>query len=163
MQEPDKALSISNPRLLAAIYFTLLTVLFTLSIDALLYAYGINEYIPLYQMTLLGVIIAACSGALFGELIVHSQGHYLRKAFFWGFLMTMVALLFYDIGFLCLLNLNIPTSFAMSSAMTSIHLYFLVLFYSFILVGWWLGIIFGLTAMYLRGSLVYYLLRSLDQ
>ena len=163
MQAQDDALSISNPRLIAAIYFTVLTVMFTLAIDAFLYAYGINEYIPLHQMTLLGVIIAACIGALFGKKIVHAPQPHLRNAFLWGFLMTLTAMIFYDIGFLGLLSLNVPTAFAMNSLITALHLYLLILFYSFILVGWWLGIIFGLTAMYLRGSLVYYILRSLDQ
>jgi hypothetical protein len=163
MRDQDLALSISNPRLISAIYFTLLTVVLTLAIDAILYAYGINQYIPIYQLTCLGVVIAALSGALFGERIVHCETHFLRTAFLWAVLMTLLALVFYDMGFLYLLHLNNPKAFALSSFTTTLHLYLLLLIYSFILVGWWLAILFGLTAMYLRGFLVYYLLRSQNE
>lgn len=75
MNTQDPALSISNPRLLSAIYFGLLSVVGTILINAFLTSIGIEEIIPVYQSVILGMVVASCTGAIFGEAIVHCKNH----------------------------------------------------------------------------------------
>ena len=56
-EEKDEALEISNPRLLCAIYFTLLAVIANQAIDTFLYAVGVQELLPIYKAILLAVVI----------------------------------------------------------------------------------------------------------
>ncbi|WED42160.1 hypothetical protein [Legionella cardiaca] len=151
MSHEDKALTISNPRLLAAIYFALLAVIVTCIIDVILHLLGAGPFLPLFKAIFLAVVIASCFGAIFGKLIIHSKKPYRRKAFLYGFLMVIVALPFYNVGLLLLKDNNFQQIFAN---------FLFTLFYSFILAGLWLAIAAGFAAMYLRGHLVYDILHS---
>ena len=72
MDTKDEVFSISNPRLLSAVYFSLLAIIVTIAIDMVVYALGIKQFLPVATEIFLGVIVAACFGALFGKLIVYS-------------------------------------------------------------------------------------------
>lgn len=161
MEKEDEALTISNPRLLSAIYFSLLAIIITIAIDLALYLLGIGLSIPLFKAILLSVVIAATFGALFGEKIVHSRQPYKKPAFWWAFLMVMLAVPVYTLGFFILLKQHHPTLFLNATTQHLIYLYLVVLLYSFILAGIWLALFAGIAAIFLRGSLVYFLLRSL--
>ena len=109
------------------------------------------------------MIVAACFGALFGEHIVHSTKPYYQHVFFWAFFMVIAALPFYTLGLLYLLKEDHANLVVHASLTNIMHLYLLVLAYSFILAGVWLAVVAGFAAMYLRGHLVYYILQSINQ
>ena len=158
----DEALTISNPRLLSAVYFSLLAIVATLVIDSILYALGMEQIVPTFKAILLAAIIAACFGALFGARIVYSEKPYRKHAFFWAFLMVIVALPVYNIGLLFLLKEQNATLFANATLARLLYLYLFVLVYSFIIAGVWFAIVAGIAAVYLRSHLVYYILHSLS-
>jgi len=158
----DEALTISNPRLLYAVYFSLLAIVATLVIDSILYALGMEQIVPTFKAILLAAIIAACFGALFGARIVYSEKPYRKHAFFWAFLMVIVALPVYNIGLLFLLKEQNATLFANATLARLLYLYLFVLVYSFIIAGVWFAIVAGIAAVYLRSHLVYYILHSLS-
>ncbi len=161
MRDQDEAANLSNPKIIAAVYFGVFSILLTFVLNAILYAFGLNQILPLYQATLLAVVIAVAFGTLFAHKTVLSQGAYLKKSFLWAVLMTICALLVYDVGFLGLMALNTPQAFDDASLLNIMQLYCMIVVYSFVFVGWWLAILAGLAAMYLRGYLVYFILRSL--
>ena len=163
MKKQDAALTISNPRLLAAVYFSLLAIIATIAIDTILYALGIEQLLPIAKEIFLAVIVAGSFGALFGERIVHSKKPYRNHVFFWAFLMVIVALPVYNVGFIYLMSFEHSPLFIHTSMTQLIYLYLFVLGYSFILVGVWFAIAAGLAAIYLRGYLEYYLLQSTYQ
>ena len=158
----DEALSISNPRLLSAVYFSLLAIVATLAIDLILYALGMEQIVPTFKAILLAAIIAACFGALFGARIVYSEKPYRKHAFFWAFLMVIAALPFYNIGFLLLLKQHNDTLFANATLSHWLYLYLFVLVYSFIIAGVWLAVVAGIAAVYLRSHVVYYIIHALS-
>ena len=159
-KQKDEALSISNPRLLTAVYFSLLAIVVTIIIDTLLYSIGIEQLLPISKAIFLSVIVAACFGALFGKRIIYSEKPFHQRVFFWAFLMVIVALPIYNLGFIFLLKENHAALFAHATFSHLLYLYLFVLLYSFILAGVWLAIIAGLAAVYLRGHVVYYILQS---
>lgn len=163
MTKHDEALTLSNPRLLAAVYFSLLAIIATLAIDTALYILGVEQFLPISKEIFLAVIVAASFGALFGKRIVHSQQPYRKHVFFWAFLMVIAALPVYNLGFIYLLKETHASLFAEATLTHIIYLYLFVLGYSFILAGVWLAILAGLAALYLRGYLEYYILQSLYQ
>ncbi|MBA2651933.1 MAG: hypothetical protein H0U73_06695 [Tatlockia sp.] len=156
----DEALDIPNARLLSAAYFALLAVIVTILIDTVIYAIGIKQLIPTYQAVVLAVLFAAGFGALFGEKIIHRPKPYKRKAFLWGFLMVLIALPFYDVVFLYLLNKYHPKMLEGLSFGNIVLAYLFVVLYSFLLAGLWLALAAGFAAMYLRGHVVYDILHS---
>lgn len=99
MRKDDEALSISNPRLLSAVYFGLLSIVATVIFDAIFYAFGVTQLLPAFQAILLAVIMASCFGALFGQRIIRTQKPYRRRAFLWGFVMVLAALPIYALIF----------------------------------------------------------------
>lgn len=160
MDNQDQALTISNPRLIAAVYFTLLAIITTFCIELVLYFLGINPFIPIFKKLMLAITVAASFGALFGERIVHSKAPYQLTTFLWTFLMVMFAVPFYDLGFVYFLH-NLDTSlYAQASFNHLCYLYLSVLIYSYLLIGLWIAMIAGLAGLYLRGYLVYYLIDS---
>jgi len=161
MKKIDEALTLSNPRLLTGIYFSLLAVIATLSIDALLYWAGVIQFVSISQEIFLAVIVAACFGALFGERIVHCKKPYRKHVFLWAFLMVIVALPIYNLGFLYFMKENHAEFFKHTTIEQLISLYLFVSVYSFILAGVWLAILAGVAALFLRGYLVYYIKQSL--
>lgn len=150
-----------NPRLLGAIYFSLLAVIATLVVDKLLYVVGKEQFLPTAEALLLAVIVAACFGALFAKRILHSDAPYRLHVFFWAVLMVVLALPVYDLGFLFLLKKHALTSFANENLSALLSLYLFILAYSFILAGLWLPIVAGISAIYLRTYLASYLMHSL--
>jgi hypothetical protein len=163
MYTQDDALTISNPRLLAAVYFSLLAVIATILIDTILYSLGIEQLLPISEAIFLAVVVAACFGALFGERIILSPKPYHTHVFFWAFLMVIAAIPVYTAGFVYLMRENHAALFVHASFTQLIYIYLFVLLYSFILAGLWLAIVAGLAAIYLRAYLVYYVLQSLNQ
>lgn len=163
MKKKDEALTISNPRLLTAVYFSLLAIIATIAIDFVLYLFGVEQLLPISKEIFLAVVVAAFFGALFGEHIVHSVRPYRKHVFLWAFLMVIVALPVYNMGFIYLMKEEHSPLFIHASLTQIVYLYLFVLSYSFILVGIWLAIAAGFAAMYLRGHLEYYILQALHQ
>ncbi|KTD74693.1 hypothetical protein [Legionella waltersii] len=160
MKTNDPALSFSNPRLLAAIYFGLLSVVGTILINALLTTIGIEEIIPVYQAVILGMIVSSCTAAIFGESIVHCKYPYKRKVFWLGFAMVMCSLPIFDLGIVFLMREENAKLFAVTSLSSMVLFYLVTLAYSYVLFGVVLAVASGLAAMYLRSQLVYDILHT---
>jgi len=92
MKDYDQALHFSNPRLLCAIYFGVLSVVGTVLIDAFLTLLGIEELVPLYQSVILGMVISSATGALCGKVLIHSRKPFISKVFAIGFFMVLGSL-----------------------------------------------------------------------
>lgn len=160
MARRDPALKISNPRLIAAIYFGLLSVVGTILINAFLTLIGIQELIPVFQAILIGVVVASCTGALFGEHIVHCKKPYKQKVFYLGFIMVIASLPVFDLGLVLAMIWENSTFMPITGIKSIIFLYLTVLFYSYLLFGFLLAIASGFAAMYLRTQLVYDILHT---
>ncbi|HDV5828489.1 TPA: hypothetical protein RJD89_000976 [Legionella pneumophila] len=160
MNTQDPALSISNPRLLSAIYFGLLSVVGTILINAFLTSIGIEEIIPVYQSVILGMVVASCTGAIFGEAIVHCKKPYKRKTFWLGFSMVIASLPVFDLGLVFLMSEANAKLFEVTDLDSMVLFYLVVLAYSYVLFGILLAVASGLAAMYLRGKLVYDILHT---
>jgi hypothetical protein len=161
-ERSDRALKISNARILSAVYFGLLAVVFTFCLDAIFYALGVYQVIPLFEGTLLAMFTASVFGAIFGEKIIHCPQPYKWKVFVWGWLMTILALPFYDLGFVYF-YLSEHNDF-LPALTTSIvfKFYILILIETFALIEFWLGILAGFAAIYLRHHIIYYIYDSKD-
>jgi hypothetical protein len=158
----DRALKIQNARILCGIYFGLLSVVFTLTLDAALYFLGFNQLIPLFAGTLLAMCIATTFGILFGKKIIYSPYPFKKRVFFLGFLKTLCALPFYDLGFVWFYLEAHPDFWQTLSWSSFLPFYGKVIYFSIILVGIWLAVLSGLAALYLRSVLVYYIYDSED-
>lgn len=159
----DPAEHFSNPRMLAAIYFGLLSVVGTILINAFLNTLGIQEIIPLYQSIFLGMAVASGTGALFGERLICSHKPYKRTAFWIGFTMVMASLPVFVLGLVLLMDESNTVFFSLEKTQGMVLFYLKVLGYSYLLYGFFLAIAAGLAAMYLRAQLVYDLLYSDEQ
>lgn len=155
MRTNDPALNFSNPRLLAAIYFGLLSVVGTILINAFLSSIGIEEIIPVYKSVILGMVVASCTGAIFGESIVHCKSPYNTKVFWLGFAMVMASIPVFVLGVVLMMREDYDKVFAVSSLTSMILFYLVALAYSYVLFGVFLAIASGLAAIYLRSHLVY--------
>lgn len=160
MKEQDPALTCSNPRLIGAIYFGLLSVVGTILINALLTSIGIKEIIPVFGAIILGMIVASGTGAIFGERIIHCPKPYKVRTFLIGFIMVIASLPVFDLGFILILKEENAGILSLAQLQNMIYFYITVLAYSYILFGIVLAVGAGLAAMYLRGQLVYDLLAT---
>jgi hypothetical protein len=160
MKKQDPALTCSNPRLIAAIYFGLLSVVGTILINAFLLTLGIKEIIPLFEAIILGMVVASCTGAVCGELIIHCPKPYKVKTFLIGFFMVIASLPIFDLGLVLFMEEENVSLLSLAQMHNMIYFYLVVLAYSYILFGIALAIGAGLAAMYLRGQLVYDLLAT---
>lgn len=163
MKKEDPALTFSYPRLLAAIYFGLLSVVGTILTNALVTSIGVEEIIPVFQAIILGMIVASCTGALFGEMIVHCKKPYKVKTFLIGFFMVLASLPVFDLGLLYFMEESNTKLFSLVKFHDIVITYFIILGYSYILFGFILAICAGLASMYLRGQLIYDILYSDEQ
>ncbi|CAM2759044.1 hypothetical protein [Legionella worsleiensis] len=163
MNTEDRALTMSRPRLLAAIYFALLSVAGTIIINAILDSIGIEQIVPIYKMVLWGMIVAACTGAVFGEHIIHAAKPYKAKTFWLGFAMIMASLPVFDLGLLLLMSEEHAKLFSVAKLHDFVYFYFVILAYSYVLFGVFLAIISGLAALYLRDRLVYDILHTQER
>lgn len=155
MKGKDPALSFPNPRMLAAIYYGLLSVVATIMIDALISSIGINEVIPIYQSVLIGMAVASSFGALYGEVIIFCPKPYWGKTFWMGFSMIMASLPLFILGVLLMMQQENTTLFVTAKLHNIVYVYLVMLGYSYVVFGFFLGIACGLASMYLRGQLVY--------
>lgn len=160
MKTHDPALYFSNPRLLGAVYFGLLSVVGTILIDAFLSLIGIEDYVPLFEAIIVGMIVASATGALFGKQIIHCPKPYMARTFVIGFLMVIVSLPFFALGLLFFMDKGSTALFSVSSFKNLTYSYLVILGYSYILFGFLLAIAAGGVAMYLRGWLVYDILHT---
>jgi ABC-type tungstate transport system substrate-binding protein len=160
MNKHDPALKFSNPRLLAAVYYGLLSVVGTILIDGLLTTIGVNEVIPLFQTIVLGMVVASITGALFAKHIIHCPKPYKKKTFFWGFIMVLLSLPFFVLGLVLFMDESKNQALMANNFYDWFSIYIVVLGYSYILFGFLLAIASGLASMYLRGQLVYHILHT---
>jgi hypothetical protein len=157
----DYALIFPNPRLLAAVYFGLLSVVGTTLINGLLTLLGVKESVPLYHTIVVGMVIASLTGALFGKEIIHCPHPYKAKTFWIGFVMVLASLPFFTLGLLLgLINEPDQPLFSITNFRDFASLYVFALAYSYVIFGFLLAIAAGLAAMYLRGHLVYDILHT---
>lgn len=163
LKKCDEALKISSPRLLSAIYFGLLSIIFAIVMVNVLDFLGLQRILPLSYAIVLGGTIAAIFGALFGEKIILTQEPYAKLAFWWAFLMMMLAIPVYCLGAVIYLVLTHSVFMVDASILQVTHVYLAVLFYTYMMSGLWLAIFSGLAAIYLRGYLVYYIMSSIHQ
>jgi hypothetical protein len=163
MKKQDPALTISNPRLLAAIYFGLLSVVGTILINAFLTSIGVEQIIPVFKAIILGMIVASFTGALFGESIVHCKKPYKTKTFWLGFIMVIASIPIFDLGLLLFMTEENAKLFSIAKFRDLVFFYLVILAYSYILFGLVLAVMSGLAAMYLRGQLVYDILHTQEK
>lgn len=159
-ERQDPAMFCSNPRLISAIYFGLLSVVGTILINALLTTIGFEEKIPLFQAIILGMIVASSTGALFGEQIIHCPTPYKSRTFLLGFSMVIASLPVFVLGLVFFMKVENSNLLSITQTHNMIYFYLYVLAYSYIIFGIILAIGAGLAAMYLRGQLVYDLLNT---
>lgn len=160
MKKNDPALIFSNPRLLATIYYGLLSVVGTILIDAFLTMLGIQEIIPLFQAILLGMIVASITGAIFGKLIIYCPAPYAKKTFLLGFIMVILSLPFFDLGLVLFMDTSENPIIKITNFHDLVSAYLIVLGYSYALFGFLLAIASGLASIYLRGQFVYHVLHT---
>lgn len=160
MHEEDPALDFSNPRLLSAIYFGLLSVVGTILINALLTLIGYEEIVPLFKAIVLGMIVASATGGIFGKHIVCCPRPYTTKVFGIGFIMVIVSLPFFALGLLYFIKQTPNALFSLSDFQSLAYTYIVVLAYSYILFGILLAIAAGFASIYLRAYLVYDILHT---
>ena len=160
MKKQDPALAFSNPRIMAAIYFGLLSVVGTILIDAFLSSIGVEEIIPVFQAVILGMVVASGAGAIFGKNIIHCKKPYKAKTFWLGFFMVISSLPIFDLGLIFFIKEANMNLFSIAKFHDMILFYCVVLSYSYILFGFLLAIAAGLASMYLRGQLVYDVLHT---
>lgn len=155
MKKKDYATNFSNPMLLSAIYFGLLSVVGTILINALLSILDVQQIVPLYKAILWGMIVASCTGACFGKQIISCKAPYKLKTFLIGFLMVLATLPIFTLGILLLMQGEHSVIFDLHDWPDFIATFFSILGYSYALFGFPLAIASGLAAMYLRSILVY--------
>ncbi|WP_392536462.1 hypothetical protein [Legionella sp. 227] len=160
MTKQDPALNFSNSRLLAALYYGLLSVVGTILIDGFLTTIGIEELVPLYKAIILGMIVASITGALFGKNIIHCPRPYKGKTFLLGFIMVLVSLPFFDLGLVLSMETSGNQVLPINNFNDFVYAYLIVLGYSYILFGVWLAIASGFASIFLRGRFVYQVLRT---
>lgn len=158
MNKQDPALEFSNPRLLATVYYGLLSVVGTILINAFLTTIGFEELVPLFKAVILGMVVASITGAIFGERIVHCPEPYKLKTFWLGFIMVLLSLPFFDLGLLLFMDTTENQVLRVTNFSDFVSAYFIVLGYSYILFGFWLAIASGLASIYLRGHFVHHIL-----
>lgn len=162
MKKQDEVFAFSNPRLLSAIYFGLLSVVGTMLINALLSILNIDNGAPLFKAVLWGMFVASCTGAIFGRHIIYCKKPYQIKTFLIGFFMVLISLPVFDFGILLLMQQTKDSLYSISNWHEFVHVFMLIFGYSYVLFGFVLAIGSGLAAMYLRGRLVYDILHTDD-
>lgn len=141
----------STTRTIAACYYSFLSILATIFIQLGLFAFGMGDLIPLSMSFILAVPIAWCSGMIFGNRIIHSNKSCKWRCFLWGVLLMIFALLCYDLLLLFLLKNIHPGMYQLGNGLQdSLLLFLLIAIYSFILIGSWLSILSGISAIFLR-------------
>lgn len=160
MKKQDLALTFSNPRLLATVYYGVLSVVGTILINAFLTILGFEEIVPLFQAIIIGVIVASATGALFGKDIIHCPRPYKMKTFWLGFIMVIASLPIFALGLVLFVAHSDSHLFSITNFQSLVYAYIVVLAYSYALFGIWLAIASGLASMYLRGQLVYDILHT---
>lgn len=160
MNNQDPALTCSNPRLISAIYFGLLSVVGTILINAFLTSIGVEEKIPVFEAVILGMVVASCTGAVMGERIIHCPMPYKARTFLIGFSMVIASLPIFDLGLVFFMIKENASILSIAQLHNMVYFYLYVLAYSYILFGIALAVGAGLAAMYLRGQLVYDILST---
>lgn len=161
MSNDDQALTLSNPRLLSAAYFSLLAIIITIIIDTVLTCMGVEKVVPLYKAVLLAVGVAGVCGALVGKAIIQSPAPYKKRVFLLGFLMVIVAVPLYNVGFIYMLPATNAYVFIDNTISHAIYIFFITLLYSYLLAGVWMALLAGLAAVYLRGYLANYIVNAI--
>lgn len=160
MKTEDSALHFSNPRILGAIYFGLLSVVGTILINAFLTLIGIRELVPLFQAIILGMIIASLTGAVCGKRIIYCPKPFVIKTFWIGFTMVLASLPFFALGLVFFMQDSGSSLFSFQNFKDIAYAYLVVLAYSYVLFGVVLAIAAGFASIYLRGWLVYDILHT---
>ncbi|NDH09625.1 MAG: hypothetical protein EBY16_08465 [Gammaproteobacteria bacterium] len=162
LERNRRVLNSQNARILTAVYFGLLAVVFTLLLDATMYVLGMPQLIPLFEGTLLAMFVASVFAYFYGDKIINAPKPFAGRVFISGFLMTLSAIPFYILGFTFFYLFNHPDFIIHFTIWTFLRTYTFILIYGFLLIGIWLAIFAGLAALYLRSRISYYVVDSLD-
>lgn len=155
MKSEDKAFRVVHVRIISAVYFALLAGIATVLIDSFLTSLGMEEVIPIIQNVPLALGVAAVFGALYGEKIMHAKAPYKLHVFLWGFLMTLSALPIYNAFLIYFVRYDNLPLFANAKFIHYFYLYWASLAYLFIVAGFWIALMAGLAAIFLRSQVVY--------
>ena len=137
---------IHNAHLITSVYSGVLAIGFTIIVDHFLDFLGAH-LIPTLWSVILAFVVATIFGAMFGNKIVRIEKHYASQSFCWGVLMVIVALPVYALGISILMHFHHEISFTDRPMEELFRLYGIVLYYSLILVAWWLPLVGGVAAM----------------
>ena len=141
----------STHRTIAACYFTFLSIIATFIIQAMLFLFGMGDLIPFFMSFLLSIPIAWLSGMIFGNAIITSPKKSKWRCFLWGFSLILFALPLYDLCLLFLLHNIHPYMYNLGHGLKdSLILYLFIIIYSFVLIGSWLCLLSGFSAIFLR-------------
>ncbi len=163
MEKPDIALTISSPRLLCAVYFGLLSVLFAVVFHNTMEWFGLKPLMPLAHAVFLGGLITSCVAALYGKILLLAPKPFKANVFWQAFGMSMLALPVYCVGVLISLYINESPLMLNANPTHAIKLFLIIWMYYIMLFGFFLSFITGFAAIYLRAHLVYHLMNSIDQ
>lgn len=139
----------ASARSLAGCYFAFLSIIATALIQLALFSLGMGDLIPKLMGFFLALPTGFIAGLLFGNAIISSTSKW--RCFLWGFLMVWVMLPLYDLCLLFLLQNVHPGMYKLGSELQDyLMLYLLIITYSFVLIGSWLSILSGFSAIYLK-------------
>lgn len=142
-----------SPRIIAAIFYTIISLLATILVQLMLHGFGMGELIPWHYSLLLTPPIAWCSAWCFGRLIIFGKSRRKLLCFFWGVCVVLVSLPLYDLCLLFLLRHIHPSMYRAGESLAAyFQLYLMMVCYSLILIGSWLALLSGFAALYLRHS-----------
>lgn len=159
----DDALYIRSPRLLTAAYFGMLAVIASVFVSVVFYILNFKQMLPIFVIIFLALGVGTLVGALFGQLIVYAKRPFRIKVYCYGFILVLLALAVYDLGFLALYYFFRDNNLAALSYNGIFALYSTLLLQSVLLVGFWLAVLGGFAAVYLRSCLVYVIMDSDDE
>lgn len=159
-QDESPSVNLQRFKILSAAYFGLLAVIAAIIIDTFLYIIGIAEILPIFESLILSAIFAAVFGALFAKNILETSSSNTWKIFGWGVLMTLIGIPLYVAGLIIMLYFDQPEAFISDALIKLANVYLVALVNLFVFLGWWLAILAGMAAVYLRKHLLYDILHS---
>lgn len=141
----------SEPHIVSAVYFGILAAVASILTFYYLKTIGLDELLPLTQISLLAGALGALFGSFFAKAILRSSR---KDAFIFGLFMILAALPVYNLFLIILMKHHHTDAFQGAHLHHLIGMYFIMLLYSVILVGLWLAPAAGFAAMFLRGNVV---------
>lgn len=144
-------------KMLTIAYFALLAMIAAIFLDFTLYLLGAGKIVSIFKSILLSVGIALVVSFIFANPILNTDPKHKFKIFIWGALLILSALPIYVMGWVWLLIMAghvEPKYDQVFYYVLNFYFYTLISFY--LLLGWWLAILSGYAALFLRLKLIPY-------